>query len=335
MPGRQIAAIQECNLMANYLVTGAAGFIGSCVSEMLIAQGHAVTGVDNLNDAYDVRMKEYRLRKLLALSGFDFLKLDISDHGSVEKLPVYDAVINLAARAGVRASVENPWVFVDTNVTGTLNLLELCRQKGIRKFILASTSSIYGANAPHPTPETADSDHPLQPYAASKKGAEALSHSYHALYGIDVSVVRYFTVYGPAGRPDMSMFRFAKWICEGQALHLYGDGKQSRGFTYVEDIARGTIAALKPLGYEIVNLGGHEVITMNALIALLEERIGRRAMIERHPPNQADMLTNQADVSKAGSLLGWRPQVGLEEGITRLVDWYRAEREWAKGIVTG
>ena len=318
--------------MANYLVTGAAGFIGSRLSEMLIEQGHAVTGVDNLNDAYDVRMKEYRLRKLQVLPGFTFKKLDISERGSVESLPAFDAVINLAARAGVRASVENPWAFVETNVTGTLNLLELCRQKKIRKFILASTSSIYGAKPPHPTPETADSDHPLQPYAASKKGAEALSHSYHALYGIDVSVLRYFTVYGPAGRPDMSMFRFTKWICEGQALQLYGDGEQSRGFTYVDDIARGTIAALKPLAYEIINLGGHEVITMNALIALLEERIGRQAVIERHPPNQADMLTSHADVTKAGLLLGWQPKVGLEEGIARLVDWYRAERKWAKDV---
>jgi len=321
--------------MAHYLVTGAAGFIGSRVIEMLIEQGHAVTGVDNLNDAYDVRMKEYRLRKLQALPGFTFQKLDISERGSVEKLPAFDAVINLAARAGVRASVENPWVFVETNVTGTLNLLELCRRNGIRKFILASTSSIYGANTPHPTPETADSDHPLQPYAASKKAAEVLSHSYHALYGIDVSVVRYFTVYGPAGRPDMSMFRFTRWISEGEPLQLFGDGEQSRGFTYVDDIARGTIAALKPLSYEIINLGGHEVITMNALIALLEKRIGRKAILERHPPNQADMLTSHADVTKAGNLLDWQPKVGLEEGVTRLVEWYNAERDWVKGIATG
>lgn len=321
--------------MANILVTGAAGFIGSCVSEMLIEQGHAVNGVDNLNDSYDVRMKEYRLRKLQGLPGFTFQKLDISERGSVEKLPAFEAVINLAARAGVRASVENPWVFVETNVTGTLNLLELCRRKGIRKFILASTSSIYGANASLPTPETDESDHPLQPYAASKKAAEVLCHSYHSLYDIDVSVVRYFTVYGPAGRPDMSMFRFTKWISEGEPLQLFGDGEQSRGFTYVDDIARGTITSLKPLGYEIINLGGHEVITMNALIALLEERIGRKAIIEHHPPNQADILTNQADVAKAANILGWQPQVGLEEGVTRLVEWYQAEQEWVKGIETG
>ncbi|MFH1523845.1 MAG: NAD-dependent epimerase/dehydratase family protein [Chloroflexota bacterium] len=319
--------------MANYLVTGAAGFIGARISETLIEQGNTVVGLDNLNDAYDVRVKEYRLQKLQALPGFTFQKLDISDRGSVEKLPAFDAVINLAARAGVRASVENPWAFVETNVVGTLNMLELCRQKGIKKFILASTSSIYGANAPLPTPESAESDHPLQPYAASKKGAEALCHSYHSLYGIDVSVVRYFTVFGPAGRPDMSMFRFTKWISEGQPVQLYGDGEQSRGFTYVDDIARGTIAALRPLGYEIINLGGHEVITMNALIALLEDQIGKHAVIERHPPNLADMLANQADVGKARQLLGWQPQINLKEGIGRLVDWYNAERDWAKEVV--
>lgn len=322
--------------MANYLVTGAAGFIASRVCEMLIEQGQTVTGVDNLNDAYDVRMKEYRLRKLEGLPGFTFLKLDISERSNVDTLErsnvQFEAVINLAARAGVRASVQNPWAFYETNVNGTLNMLELCRQTGIRKFILASTSSIYGAKAPLPTPETADSDHPLQPYAASKKAAEALSHSYHSLFGIDVSVVRYFTVYGPAGRPDMSMFRFARWISEGEPVQLYGDGEQSRGFTFVDDIARGTIAALKPLGYEIINLGGHEVISMNALIAMLEERIGRKAIIERHPPNLADMLANQADVSKARGLLDWQPKVGLEEGVERLVGWYRAERSWASKI---
>jgi len=326
--------------MSHYLVTGAAGFIGSRVCEMLVEQGHTVTGVDNLNDAYDIRMKEYRLRRLQLLNGFEFVRDDIAERGIFgRQLSIvdrkYEAVINLAARAGVRASVENPWAFVETNVNGTLNLLELCRRNGIRKFILASTSSIYGANAPHPTPETADSDHPLQPYAASKKAAEVLCHAYHSLYELDISVVRYFTVYGPAGRPDMSMFRFTRWISEGEPLRLYGDGEQSRGFTYVDDIARGTIAALKPLGYEILNLGGHEVITMNALIALLEERIGRKAILERHPPNQADLLTNHADVTKAGNLLGWQPKVGLKEGVTRLVEWYQAEREWVKGIATG
>ncbi len=324
--------------MANYLVTGAAGFIGARVTEMLLEQGHAVTGVDNLNAAYDVRVKEYRLGRLQSQTGFTFVKQDISSREILRPKSLllnrkYDAVINLAARAGVRASVEDPWVFVETNMLGTLNLLELSQRQGIRKFVLASTSSIYGADAPLPTPETADSDHPLQAYAASKKGAEALCHSYHSLYGIDVTVVRYFTVYGPAGRPDMSMVRFVKWITEGEPVQLYGDGRQSRGFTYVDDIARGTLAALKPLGYEIVNLGGHEVISMNALIAMIEKRIGKKALIEHHSPNPADMLANQADVGKAHRLLGWQPEVGLEEGISRLVDWYNAERSWASEAV--
>jgi UDP-glucuronate 4-epimerase len=321
--------------MASYLITGAAGFIGSRVSAMLLEQGHFVTGLDNLNDAYDVRMKEYRLRHLKMQPGFTFHRLDITDRSSLEKLPGFDAVINLAARAGVRASVENPWIFFATNGIGTLNLLDFCREKKIHKFILASTSSIYGANAPLPTPESADSDHPLQPYAASKKGAEVLCHSYHSLYGLDVTVVRYFTVYGPAGRPDMSMYRFTKWISEGQPVRLYGNGDQSRGFTYVDDIAAGTIAALRPLGYEIINLGGHEVISMNGLIALLEERIGRKAIIEHYPPNPADMVTNWADVSKARKLLNWQSEFSLAAGVQRMVDWYSTEHEWAKGIETG
>ena len=318
--------------MAHYLVTGVAGFIGARTAEMLIGQGHTITGVDNLNDAYDVRMKEYRLRLLQALPAFDFHKLDISDRIALAGLSAFDGVINLAARAGVRASVEDPWAFVQTNIIGTLNLLELCRQRGIRKFVLASTSSIYGANAPIPTPESADSDHPLQPYAASKKGAEALCHSYHSLYGLDVTVVRYFTVYGPAGRPDMSMFRFTRWISEGQPLQLYGDGEQSRGFTYVDDIARGTIAALQPLGYEIINLGGHEVISMNVLIKMLAGIIGREAIVEHLPPNLADMQTNQADITRAQQLLNWQPQVNLGEGLRHLVDWYTAERVWLKDL---
>jgi nucleoside-diphosphate-sugar epimerase len=319
--------------MANYLVTGCAGFIGARVASMLLEQGHTVTGVDNLNDAYDVRMKEYRLRQLQRLPSFCFTRLDISDRAAVENLSSFDAVINLAARAGVRASVEDPWVFIQTNVLGTLNLLELCRRKDIQKFILASTSSIYGANAPLPTPETADSDHPLQAYAASKKSAEVLCHSYRALYGIDVTVLRYFTVYGPAGRPDMSMFRFTKWIQEGQPVQLYGDGTQSRGFTFVDDIARGTLAGLKPLGYEIINLGGHESITINALIGMLEELIGRKAILQHLPPNPADMLANQADVTKARRVLGWEPRVGLAEGVRSLITWYNAERTWARQMV--
>jgi nucleoside-diphosphate-sugar epimerase len=324
--------------MANYLLTGAAGFIAARVAEFLLKGGHTIVGVDNMNDAYDVRIKEYRLAHLNKQDGFTFQKLDVSDRVAVEALAgegvKFNAVINLAARAGVRASVEDPWVYVDTNVTGTLNLLELCRQNGIPKFILASTSSVYGADAPLPTPESHDSSFPLQPYAASKKGAEALAHSYHYLYDIDVTVFRYFTVYGPAGRPDMAMFRFAHWLIEGRPLLLNGDGSQSRAFTYLDDIARGTILGLNPVGFEIMNLGGHESITINELIAMMEEMTGEKARIEEQPFHKADMTANWADVEKAGTLLGWEPQVSLRDGVSKLIEWYMAERAWVSQIKT-
>ncbi|MBN2147115.1 MAG: GDP-mannose 4,6-dehydratase [Anaerolineales bacterium] len=326
--------------MATYLVTGTAGFIASRVAEMLLEAGHTIVGVDNLNDAYDVRMKEHRLAKLKRFPQFFFYQIDISDRTIIQPFSVqgvaihFDAVINLAARAGVRQSVENPWVYVETNVTGTLNLLELCRQQGIQKFILASTSSIYGDDAPLPTPETASSDHPLQVYAASKKGAEAICHAYHYLYDIDVTIFRYFTVYGPAPRPDMVMFRFTKWISEGLPVLVNGDGEQMRGFTYLDDIARGTILGLQRVGYEIINLGGHETITVNQLIAILEEMIGKKSNIEYLPRHPADMLANWANVEKADQMIGWEPQVSLREGISRLVAWYRAEQSWASKIKT-
>jgi UDP-glucuronate 4-epimerase len=327
--------------MSHYLVTGAAGFIGARVTGMLLDRGHLVTAVDNLNDAYDVRMKDYRLKQMAGRKGFHFQRLDISQRSVIDELaartaglPALDGVINLAARAGVRQSVENPWVYIDTNITGILNMLELCRQRSIPKLVLASTSSIYGANAPLPTPEDARSDTPLQPYAASKKGAEALCHAYHFLYDIDVTVFRYFTVYGPAGRPDMVMFRFAQWISEGRPVRLNGDGQQMRGFTFVDDIARGTISGLQPLGYEIINLGGHETIKINELIGMLEELIGKKAQVEFLPFHPADMFANWANVEKAKRLLGWAPRVSLMEGVTSLVDWYRAERDWACQINT-
>ena len=322
--------------MANYLVTGAAGFIGARTTELLIRDGHTVLGVDNMNNAYDPRMKEYRLQKLQAMLGFTFYKLDISDKSIIDQLKGYkfDGVINLAARAGVRYSVSDPWIFVESNVLGTLNMLELCRQTSTRKFIVASTSSIYGEDPPYPTPESASSSKPLQPYAASKKGAEAMAHAYHHLHNIDVTIMRFFTVYGPAGRPDLSIFRFVQWISEGRPVHVNGDGEQSRGFTYIDDIARGIIAALRPLGFEIINLGGHEVITINNLIKLIEDVVGRKAIIHYGPADPADMRSNWADVSKAGELLGWEPQFNLRQGIKRLVEWYNAEREWASKVLT-
>ncbi|MHB0965964.1 MAG: NAD-dependent epimerase/dehydratase family protein [Bellilinea sp.] len=321
-----------------YLVTGTAGFIGARVTEFLTADGHAVVGIDNLNDAYDVRVKEYRLARLKQQPGFAFYRGDICDRPLLEKIGTeqgtINAVIHLAARAGVRASTENPWGVVDTNLVGSLNLLEFARQFNIPKFVLASTSSIYGAEPPLPTPEEADSSHPLQQYAASKKAAEALSHVYHHLYGLDVTIFRYFTVYGPAGRPDLALFRFVQWIAEGRPIRLNGDGSQSRGFTYVDDIARGTILGLRPLGYEIINLGGHESISMNDLIAMVEEILGNHAEIVHAPFHRADIMNNLADVSKARRLLGWEPQVGLTEGVRNLVNWYLSERTWTSQVLT-
>ena len=185
-----------------------------------------------------------------------------------------------------------------------------------------------------PTPETASSDYPLQPYSASKKGTEAMAHAYHYLNGLDVTILRYFTVYGPAGRPDMVMFRFAQWISEGQPLMVNGDGEQTRGFTYVDDIARGTVQALKPVGYEVINLGGHEIISINQLIKHMETLIGKKAVVKYQPAHPADMRGNSADVTKARQMLGWEPQVELEEGIKNLVSWYQQERDWAKQVIT-
>ena len=326
--------------MATYLITGCAGFIASKVTEFLLSGGHTVVGVDNLNDAYDVRLKEWRLAQLDGQPGFEFHRLDIGDLNNLRALwqdrgaAPFDAVINLAARAGVRQSVENPWVYFGTNVTGTLNLLELCREFEVNKFVLASTSSLYGAHNPRPFGEDADTNRPLSPYAASKKAAETLCYTFHYLYGIDVTVFRYFTVYGPAGRPDMSLFRFTQWISEGREVMVYGDGQQSRDFTYVDDIARGTIAGLKPLGYEVINLGSDEPVVLMDAIRLVEELTGKDARLDFRPRHPADVLATWADIGKAERLLGWRPQVRFHQGLAALVEWYQANRGWASDIKT-
>jgi nucleoside-diphosphate-sugar epimerase len=322
--------------MARYLVTGAAGFIARRVIEQLIAQGHEVVGVDNLNDSYDPRLKEWRLQQLTRLPGFHFFRDDICRPEFYQTLSgeftSFQGVIHLAARAGVRQAVEIPEVFLQTNAAGTLNLLEWCRRSGTPKLVLASTSSIYGANPPLPTPESADSCHPLQIYAASKKAAEVMAYTYHHLYGLDTTVVRFFTVYGPAGRPDMVMYRFTRWIVENEPVCISGDGSQMRGFTYLDDIADGVIKALKPLGYEIVNLGGHETITINELLQRIEHLAGKKANVHYIPWHPADVNANWADVTKARNLLGWEPRVLLAEGIPQLVNWYLEQRAWARDI---
>lgn len=347
------------------LVTGGAGFIASNVAEMLLAEGNEVVVVDNINDYYDIRLKIFRLRELAVKAGADsditnkldpaqdspsdyngpeyfkagnleFHRLDIENVDALRVLfrnHRFDAVMNLAARAGVRYSMIDPQVYMTTNAMGTLNLLDCMREFGCEKMVLASTSSLY-AGQPMPFDEDLPVNTPISPYAASKKAAEAMAYSYHYLYNLDISVVRYFTVFGPCGRPDMSIFRFIKWIDEGTPIELFGNGSQSRDFTYVDDIARGSIAALKPVGYEVMNLGGgNNPISLNEMIQLIEGALGEKALIENRPFHIADIKETWACIEKASSLLDWQPKVSPYDGFQKSVDWYLANRSWLKDVV--
>jgi len=325
------------------LVTGAAGFIGSRVCDLLHEQGYEVTGLDSFNDAYDVRLKDWRWAQLEKRPRLDLHHLDLGDVAGLTALfekharpgaAPFDAVINLAARAGVRTSVEFPALYVEANVSGSLNLLEMCRRFGVRKFVLASTSSLYGKEHPTPYREDMNTDHQLSPYAATKKAAEAMAYTYHFLHKLDISVLRYFTVYGPAGRPDMTPLRFTQRIREGRTITVFGDGSQSRDFTYVDDIARGTIAALLPVGYDIFNLGSDQPLKLSELITLIEELTGQKARIDYRPWHPADMMATWADISKARRVLGWEPQTSFRAGLQNLVAWYEENRAWASQIDT-
>ena len=318
------------------LLTGSAGFIGWKTGELLLKKGYTVIGVDNMNNYYDPRLKVWRKKQLEAYTNFRFFEIDIANYDALRVLFEtfnFDYVVNLAARAGVRYSIENPFVYMETNATGTLNLLDLMKEKGIKKFVLASTSSLY-AGQPMPFKESLPVNTPISPYAASKKAAEVMAYTYHYLYGIDVSVVRYFTVYGPAGRPDMSIFRFIKWIDEGTPIKLFGDGSQARDFTYVDDIAEGTVLAMeKEVGYEIINLGGGKnPISLRQIISMIESILGKKAHVEHLPFHKADMKETWAYIEKAYKLLGWKPKVDIEEGLRRTVNWYIENREWLKDI---
>jgi nucleoside-diphosphate-sugar epimerase len=320
--------------MSNYLVTGCAGFIASQVTRLLLDQGHHVTGLDDLSDGYDPRLKHWRLKQFQDEETFRFSQTDLRDLSSLAKQfdGDFDAVINLGARAGVRQSVENPWIYAETNYTGTLNLLELCKEFGVKKFVLASTSSVYGNDTKSPFSEDAATSKPLSPYASSKKAAETLVYSYHYLHGIDSTVFRFFTVYGPAGRPDMSIFKFTKAIVEDQPLTLFGDGG-SRDFTHVDDIARGVVAGIRPVGYEIINLGSDHPVRTTHVISLIEKHLGKTAKVIVEDRPSVDVDSTWADITKAGSILDWKPEMSLEDGVASAVDWYLENREWAKDLL--
>ena len=317
------------------LLTGCAGFIGARTAEILLEQGHQVVGIDNLNDYYDVRLKDYRLSKLKTRHGFTFHAIDIENSSELERIfskNRFNAVINLAARAGVRASIETPHVYLSTNTLGSLNLLSLMTKHAVPRFIMASTSSLY-AGAPMPFTETSDVTRPISPYAASKLAAEAMAYTWHHLHGIHVTVLRYFTVFGPAGRPDMSPFRFIEWIRRGQPITLYGTGEQTRDFTYIDDIARGTVAALGADGHHIINLGGGNTpLSINTMIREIESALGQEAKVNRQPSNNADMADTAADISKANQSLGWTPEVNPIEGFKKTVAWHLENAEWLGSV---
>ncbi len=320
--------------METIIVTGCAGFIGWKVSEKLLEEGIAVVGVDNINDYYDTRLKVWRLDRLKQHERFMFHQSDIGHFQEVKTVFANhrcSAVINLAARAGVRASVEDPWAYLDTNTKGTLNLLECCKEFGVKKFVLASTSSLYGFNE-MPFRETDKTDTPLAPYSATKKGAEVLCFSYHYLFGVDVSIPRYFTVYGPAGRPDMSIFIFIKNIDNGVPITVFGDGKQKRDFSFIDDIADGTVKCLRPFGYEIFNLGNDNSVELMHVINVIEDALGKKALITFAPRHPADVVATWADIGKSRTKLDWYPKTSIEDGIRKTVGWYLENRDFVKSL---
>ena len=323
--------------MPRYLLTGAAGFIGSIVAQKLLNEGHSLLGIDNLNDAYDVRLKNWRLDRLRSHDSFHFENIDIQNRADLDRFWAkneFDGVINLAARAGVRQSISDPEIYFRTNVNGTLNLLELCHHYSVPKFVQASTSSLYGKTSPRPFREDANIGMPLSPYAASKGAAEMLCHSYHHLYNIDITILRYFTVFGPAGRPDMSIFRFIQWVAEGRPVVIFGDGKQERDFTFVEDIAEGTVSALGLFGFEVINLGSDSPVKLLEVLDQVVDLIGKKASIDWQDEQPADVRATWADIDKARNLLQWEPRTSLADGLQACIRWYAEQQTWAKDVST-
>lgn len=321
--------------MNKILLTGCAGFIGYHTALRLLADDKEVIGVDNLNDYYDIALKHFRLKQLEKYDNFHFQKIDIENYEVLDKLfsnNRLDTVINLAARAGVPYSKKNPFVYLSTNTHGPLNILELMKKYSVDKLVQASTSSLY-AGEKMPFDENLQVNTPISVYAATKKAAELLAYTYHSLYDLDITVLRYFTVFGPAGRPDMSIFRFIKWIDEGIPIELFGDGSQTRDFTYVEDIARGTILAQKKLAYEVINLGGGNIpISMIDVINKIGELLNKEPRIDFKDFLDTDIKETRASIIKADNLLGWKPKYDFFEGLQITIDWYLENKSWLKDI---
>jgi UDP-glucuronate 4-epimerase len=314
----------------NFLVTGGAGFIGSHVCERLLRRGEAVWAFDDLNPFYDPQLKQRNLRDIQLLAGpFEFVHGDVTDRAALDELfgsVRFDQVIHLAARAGVRPSLQEPALYQRVNVEGTTNLLEAARSHGVRKITLASSSSVYGVNSKAPFAESDPIFNAISPYAASKLACEALGHVYHHVYGLDVAVLRFFTVYGPRQRPDLAIHKFARLIRAGRPIPVFGDGSTARDYTYITDILEGIEACTRnEFGYEIFNLGEAQTVPLNRLIELLENALGRQAIIERQPPQPGDVPFTCADISKARARLGYNPRVKIEQGIPLFVQWLTAQ----------
>jgi UDP-glucuronate 4-epimerase len=315
--------------MATILVTGCAGFIGFHTAKALLERGDTVVGVDSLTPYYDPRLKRARLRELRRVKGgrFTFHKVDIADYAAMQRVfkkRRIRKVCHLAAQAGVRYSLTNPFAYEHANNLGTMTLLELCRLHGVGHFIFASSSSVYGGNRELPFKEEHRVDTHISAYAATKKYNEVLAHAYHHLYGIHCTGLRFFTVYGPWGRPDLSLFKFAKNILEGKPIELYNRGRHARDFTYIDDIVQGVLAAIdRSYPYEIFNLGRGNKVALREFVVTIEEILGRKAKKRLLPMQKGDVEATHADIRKAKRMLGFRPRTGLREGVAKFLDWYR------------
>jgi UDP-glucuronate 4-epimerase len=312
------------------LVTGGAGFIGSHLCGRLLREGHRVVCLDNFDDFYNPEIKRRNIQEVIGEEQFELIEGDIRDTQLIARIfrgQAFDVVVHLAARAGVRPSIDYPKLYEEVNVQGTINLLESCREFGIKSFVFASSSSVYGGNSKVPFSEEDRVETPISPYGTTKRAGELFCYSYHHLFNINITCLRYFTVYGPRQRPEMAIHRFTRLIDGSEMVPMYGDGQSMRDYTYIDDIIDGTLEAIsRNKGYEIYNLGESCTIRLIDLIRMLEETLGKKAIIEGWPEQRGDMPITYANIEKARKKLGYTPRVSMEEGIGRFVEWYRQNR---------